>query len=73
MLNEANQMTIDQGLSKMIEVVEQTTVLLDRGRAVSTREHGNKLFENFKSLWDRFSQILNLEHKTSWTILSVRK
>ncbi len=63
-LNEANRMTIDQGLSKMIELVEQKAVLLDRGRSVSTQEHVNQLFQGFKSLWDRFSHIPNLEHKT---------
>jgi len=63
-LNEANRMTIDHGLNKIVEAVEQKAVLLDRGRAVSTREDVNQLFESFKSLWDRFSQIPNLEHKT---------
>ena len=40
-LNEANRMTIDQGLSKIIEVVEQKAVLLDRGRAVLAQDHFN--------------------------------
>jgi len=63
-LDEANRMIIGDGLEKMAEVVEQKAVLLDRGRTVSSREHVQQLFHGFKSLWDRFSQLPNLEHKT---------
>ena len=63
-LNGAIQMTIGQGLEKITEMVEQKSVLLDRGRAVSTREQVYHLFEGFKMLWDRFSQIPNVGRQT---------
>ena len=63
-LTEVNQMTIDQGLGKITEAIEQKSVLLDRGRAVSTREHVYQLFNSFKTLWDRFSNIRNLKRRT---------
>lgn len=63
-LNDAMQMTIGQGLEKMAEIVEKKSILLDRGRAVSSRENVHHLFEGFKFLWDRFSQIPNLGRQT---------
>uniref|UniRef100_A0A0P4YE06 AAA+ ATPase domain-containing protein n=2 Tax=Daphnia magna TaxID=35525 RepID=A0A0P4YE06_9CRUS len=63
-LEEANRMTIAQGLEKITDVVLQKVVLLDRGRPVATREHVMDLFEGFKQLWDRFSQLQNAEKKT---------
>lgn len=63
-LDEANRMTIGRGLKKIAELVEKKAVLLDRGRVVSSFDHVNELFQSFKSLWDRFSQIPNLEQKT---------
>jgi len=63
-LEEANRMTIGRGLEKIAELAEQKAVLLDRGRVVSSRDHVDELFKSFKSLWDRFSQIPNLEQKT---------
>ncbi len=64
-MNEAiNRMTIDQGLEKITEAVEQKAVLLDRGRAVSLRKHVQQLFDSFKLLWNSFSQIPNMEQNT---------
>ncbi|XP_057375006.1 uncharacterized protein LOC130695963 [Daphnia carinata] len=63
-LEEANRMTIAQGLEKITDIVMQKVVLLDRGRPVSKREHVMDLFDGFKQLWDRFSQLQNTEKKT---------
>ena len=37
-LEEANRMSIAQGLEKMTEIVMQKSVILDRGRPVTSRE-----------------------------------
>jgi hypothetical protein len=57
-------MTIAQGLEKMTEIVLQKPVILDRGRPVASQEHVMNLFDGFKQLWDRFSQLQNAEKKT---------
>ena len=61
---EASRMSIRQGLDKIIEAVSQKAVLLDRGRPVSSGDQVNQLFRGLKQLWDSFSQLPNLEHKT---------
>jgi hypothetical protein len=43
-LEEANRMTIAQGLEKITEIVLQKTILLDRGRPVASRDHVMHLF-----------------------------
>ncbi|KAI9554203.1 hypothetical protein GHT06_019475 [Daphnia sinensis] len=63
-VEEANRMTIAQGLEKITDIVMQKVILLDRGRPVATREHVMELFDGFKQLWDRFSQLENAEKKT---------
>ena len=63
-VEEANRMTIGQALDKICEAVEQKAILLDRGRAITTRPQVEQLFGHFKSLWDRFSQLPNAEQKT---------
>jgi hypothetical protein len=63
-LEEANRMSIAQGLEKITEIVSQKTIILDRGRPVSSRDHVMHLFDGFKQLWDRFSQLENAEKKT---------
>ncbi|EFX82471.1 hypothetical protein DAPPUDRAFT_101482 [Daphnia pulex] len=61
---EAYQMSIAQGLEKMTEIVMEKGVILDRGRTVTSRDHVMKLFDGFKQLWDRFSQLENAANKT---------
>lgn len=56
---EANRLTIRQGLDKISEVVSKKAVIIDRGRPVSSVQHVTQLFDGFKQLWDRFSQLLN--------------
>lgn len=61
---EANGMSIAQGLEKMVETVGRKAVTLDRGRPVKTKEHVMDLFDGFKQLWERFSHLQNAENKT---------
>jgi hypothetical protein len=63
-LEEANRMSIAQGLEKITEIVSQKTIILDRGRPVASRDHVMHLFKGFKQLWDGFSQLENAEKKT---------
>ena len=42
----------------------QKTVILDRGRPVSSRDHVTHLFDGFQKLWSKFSQLPNTEKKT---------
>ncbi|KAI9554117.1 hypothetical protein GHT06_019389 [Daphnia sinensis] len=63
-VEEANRITIAQGLVKITDIVMQKMILLDRGCPVATREHVIDLFDGFKQLWDRFSQLQNAEKKT---------
>ena len=59
-----NRMSIGQGLDMIGDAVTQKAVILDRGRPVATRDHVAQLFNGFKQLWDRFSQLQNGEKKT---------
>jgi hypothetical protein len=61
---EANRMSIAQGLEKMTEIVIEKEIILDRGRVVTSRDHVISLFNGFKQLWDQFSQLENAEKKT---------
>lgn len=61
---EADIMTIANGIEKIIEILEEGAVILDRGRPVATGEQVRKLFFGFQQLWNCFSQIPNSEHKT---------
>jgi hypothetical protein len=63
-LEEANRMSIAQGLEKMAEIVTQKSIILDRGRPVASRDDVMNLFDGFKQLWDRFSQLQNAEKKS---------
>ena len=62
--DETQQMSIADGLQRIIEFVETKAVILDRGRPVSSAEQVYNLFVGLKSLWDRFSQLPNAENKT---------
>ena len=61
---EANRMCIEQGLDKIIDVVTQKAVILDRGRPIACRDHVLSLFDGFKQLWNSFSQLPNTGKKT---------
>ncbi|KAI9554792.1 hypothetical protein GHT06_020069 [Daphnia sinensis] len=61
---EANSMSIAQGLDKLVETVSRKAVTLDRGRPVRTKQHVMDLFVGFKQLWERFSNLQNAENKT---------
>ncbi len=63
-LGEAYKMSIAQGLEKMTEIVMEKGIILDRGTTVTSRDHVMKLFDSFKQLWDRFSQLENAANKT---------
>lgn len=61
---EALKMSIGQGLDRLVELSSHKIVMLDRGRPVTSAKEIRKLFDGLKQLWDRFSQILNSDHKT---------
>ena len=61
---DANRMTIGDGLEMIINVVTEKAVILDRGRPIASRDHVMNLFQDFKQLWDRFSQLENAAKKT---------
>ena len=62
--NVLSGMSIDQGLEMIVDIVTEKAVILDRGRPVASRDHVMDLFDSFKELWNRFSQIENVEKKT---------
>ena len=61
---EADRMYIAQGLDKIIDVITQKAVILDRGRPIACHDHVLSLFDGFKQLSNRYSQLENTEKKT---------